>query len=104
VTEIKAGGQAGLYRISFDGSIGEEEKFAAIGGQIEEINNFLAREYRPDLDLKAGLAMAVGALASAGKQAIPASQLEVALLDGNCTGRRFRRLSQAEVSELLQEK
>lgn len=104
VSEIRTDGQAGLYRISFDGSIGEEERFAAIGGQVEEINNLLVKQYRPDLDLKGALALAVAALATAGKQAIPAKQLEVALLDSNYTGRRFRRLSQQEVSELVQER
>jgi proteasome alpha subunit len=104
VSEIRTDGQVGLYRISFDGSIGDEERFAAIGGQVEEINNLLAKQYRPDLDLKGALALAVAALATAGKQAIPAKQLEVALLDSNYTGRRFRRLSQQEVSELVQER
>ena len=104
VSEIRTDGQVGLYRISFDGSIGDEERFAVIGGQVEEINNLLAKQYRPDLDLKGALALAVAALATAGKQAIPAKQLEVALLDSNYTGRRFRRLSQQEVSELVQER
>lgn len=101
VVEVRQGG-AGLYRISFDGSIGEEEGFAAIGGQAEEIKNYLTAHYRPGLDLKEAVTLSTAALEAGTKQPIPAQQLEVALLDRNREGRRFRRVSYPEIRETLQ--
>lgn len=102
VAEALDDGQAGLFRISFDGSIGEEGEFAATGGQAEEIKNHLAANWRPSLDLKGALTLVLSALEAATKQTIPVSHLEVAILDRDRPGRKFRRIPASELGQILQ--
>src|SRR5574337_2033801 len=42
-----------LYRITFDGSIGDEKGFVAIGGQAEELRLYLKDKYEAGLDQQA---------------------------------------------------
>lgn len=102
VAEALDDGQAGLFRISFDGSIGEEGEFAATGGQAEEVKNHLAANWRPSLDLKGALTLVLSALEAATKQTIPVSHLEVAILDRDHPGRKFRRIPASELGQILQ--
>ena len=102
VAEALDDGQAGLYRISFDGSIGEEGDFAATGGQAEEIKNYLAANYRASLDLKGALTLALNALEAAAKQTIAVTRLEVAILDRARQGRKFRRIPPLELAKILE--
>src|SRR5512145_2533354 len=50
-------GEAGdeMYRISFDGSIADEQGYAAIGGQAEELKMFLRDKYKAGLSLTEAL-------------------------------------------------
>jgi proteasome alpha subunit len=63
----------------------------------------LAETWKPGLDLPAVLRLAVEALAGDGGdgQGLPASQLEVAVLDRHRPRRAFRRLTGAALEELL---
>lgn len=101
VAEALDDGRAGLYRISFDGSIGEEGEFAVIGGQAEEIKNHLAASYHSPLDFKGALTLAVNTLEGITKQTIPINHLEVAVLDRKRSGRRFRRIASSELGQIL---
>ncbi len=90
-----------MYRILFDGSIVDERGFAAIGGQAEELKQFLRDKYEPGLSLEGALRLAARALEAAASQKTRAQNLEVAVLERNRTGRKFRRITPAELRALL---
>jgi len=97
-----------LYRITYDGSVGDEPGFVAMGGQADAISNVLRAGHRNDLTLSEALRLSVDALASVGgeggqKRELPASQLEVAVLDRHRSGRVFRRITGAALAGLLGE-
>ncbi len=85
-----------LYRIAFDGSIGDEKGFAAIGGQAEELRLYLKDKYEAGLDRKGALRLATQALEAATGAKVKPQSLEVAILERGRAGRKFRRLSQEE--------
>ncbi|HSY15393.1 MAG TPA: proteasome subunit alpha [Jatrophihabitantaceae bacterium] len=94
-----------LYRLSYDGTIVDEPEFLVMGGQAEALTSELRQSYQPHLPLAAALAVAVRSLGSVGgngsPRVLPAGQLEVAVLDRNRAGRRFKRIDGAALMELL---
>ncbi len=91
-----------MYRISFDGSIFDERGFAAIGGRSEALQVFLKDRYKADNpSLKDALSICVNSLESVTNQKVSLEGLEVAVLDRNRTGRKFRRMSPAESRQIL---
>jgi proteasome alpha subunit len=90
-----------LYRIAFDGSIGDEKGFAAIGGQAEELRFYLKDKYEHGLDREGALRLAMRALEAATSAKVKPQNLEVAILERGRAGRKFRRLSQDEVQAIL---
>jgi proteasome alpha subunit len=91
-----------MYRISFDGSIIDEKHFAVIGGRAEAVQTVL-KEKSPNRlpSLGAALVLCVSALEQTANQKLQPEGLEVAVLDRNRAGRKFRRLSVADVRQLL---
>ena len=97
-----------LYRITYDGSVGDEHGFVAMGGQTEPISAMLKQGHRDDLGLGEALTLAVQALGSVGGEGgaprqLGAGQLEVAVLDRRRTGRAFRRITGLALTSLLPE-
>ena len=92
-----------IYRIQFDGSISDHERYCVIGGAAEEINGFLGEEYRPDMPLGDALRLGRGALQRAGDGGVSVEpeNLEACLLDRTLRGRKFRRLSADTILEFL---
>jgi proteasome alpha subunit len=90
-----------LYRIAFDGSIGDEKGFAAIGGQAEELRLYLKDKYEDGLDQTGALRLAPRALEAATSAKVKPENLEVAILERGRTGRTFRRLSHGELQAIL---
>ncbi len=90
-----------LYRIAFDGSIADEKGYATIGGQAEELKLFLRDKYRDGLGLEEALHLSRRALEAAASQKVKAANLEVALLERERVGRRFRRIAPAELGGLM---
>ena len=91
-----------LYRIAFDGSIADEKGYATIGGQAEELKLFLRDKYRDDLSLEEALRLSNRSLEAAASQKVKAANLEVAVLERERAGRRFRRLPLAEIQGLME--
>ncbi|MBI3122546.1 MAG: proteasome subunit alpha [candidate division NC10 bacterium] len=91
-----------LYRIAFDGSIMDEKGYATIGGQAEELKLFLRDKYRDGLGLEEALRLATRALEAATSQKVKAAILEVAVLERDRAGRKFRRIPQAELQDLME--
>ncbi len=95
-----------IYRLTYDGTIVDEPEFLAMGGLADSLTSEVRAGFAPGLPLREALAVAVGALGSAGgadgaPRALPAGQLEVAVLDRNRGKRKFRRITGAALTELL---
>ena len=94
-----------LYRLSYDGTIVDEPEFLVMGGQAEAVTTALRQTFQPRLPLGEALTVAVHALGSVGghgtARALPASQLEVAVLDRGRPIRKFRRIAGPTVTALL---
>jgi proteasome alpha subunit len=90
-----------IYRISFDGSIIDEQGFTAIGGRSEAVAIFLKERYRERLTLRAALKLCADALENTTGQTVKPQNLEVAVLDRNRLGRKFRRLTQEEIDGFI---
>ena len=92
-----------MYRVLYDGSLQDEQGVVAMGGHAEALMQSMQSGYQPGLDLGAALRLGGEALAAADpERPLRAEGLEVALLDRARPRRAFRRLSDAEVEELLQ--
>jgi proteasome alpha subunit len=96
-----------LYRLTYDGSVGDEPGYVAMGGQAEAIATVLKDGHTEDMALADALALGVKALASIGGEAgaprqIAANQLEVAVLDRRRQGRAFRRIVGRALATLLE--
>ncbi|MEJ7649572.1 MAG: proteasome subunit alpha [Nakamurella sp.] len=93
-----------LYRITYDGSIFDEPKFAVMGGVTEPVATSLTASWTQGWDLTTALRACVAALGSAAdgsSREIPAELLEVAVLDRRLSGRTFRRVHGAALDALL---
>ncbi len=94
-----------MYRLTFDGSVADEQGYVAMGGQAEEISAALAEAWEAGLSLRDALASAVAALAAGATDRDPPgpAQLEAAVLERERPRRAFRRLPTARLAELLGE-
>ena len=94
-----------IYRLTYDGSVGDEQGFIAMGGAGEHITGGLQRRWRPGMNLGDALGLAVELLCqdpSGGPaRTLTATQLEVAVLDRARPRRTFRRLAGPLLDALL---
>jgi proteasome alpha subunit len=98
-----------IYRLTYDGSVSDEQGFVAMGGQADTVAQSLREHHRSDAPLTEALAAAVRALeaGTAGQpnggaeRKLSASTLEVAVLERDRPRRCFRRITGAALSALL---
>lgn len=106
-----------LYRLTFDGSIADEHGFIAMGGQAEQVREVLDGRWDAHASYADAVQLAVEALSadrradvdeagSSDSHMLAAGLLEVAVLDREPltergTRRAFRRLSDAQVEDLV---
>lgn len=93
-------GEDQIFHILYDGTVVDEDRFTALGGEAEAITGRLARAYRADWPLAEALTASVSALRGQERPLTP-HELEVAVLDRANGRRAFRRVLEAEVSDLL---
>ncbi len=96
-----------LYRITYDGQAQEEQGFLAMGGQTDVLSKLLREKHTADMSLTDAVQLAVEAVASVGGEGgkprtIDPNQLEVAVLDRVRPGRKFRRITGAALTPLLE--
>lgn len=89
-----------LFHIRYDGSVTDEDGFAALGGEADAIRERLSEGHSFDIELGAALKLASSSL-SGPDRTIEDDQLEVAVLDRLGDGRCFRRLENGEITTLL---
>jgi proteasome alpha subunit len=92
-----------LYRLTYDGSVADEQGMVVMGGSAEAIGTALQAGHRADIPLDEGLRLAVSSIANAESEPreIPAESLEVAVLERHRPRRTFRRLSDPQVVQAL---
>ena len=96
-----------IYRLTYDGSVADEDSYAVMGGSAEVIAEVVGRGFEPGLSLAAATKLAVGALsADGGPNATPrqlgVDALEVAILDrSRALPRKFRRITGDRLAALL---
>lgn len=95
-------GQNELYRIAFDGTIFHERMLVAIGGRSDQLLTSLRRDIGSELpDFKMALTRCIRAFESVSEQKVALDALEVAVLDRERVGRKFRRISSTESTALM---
>jgi proteasome alpha subunit len=90
-----------LFHILFDGSVGDEQGFVAMGGRSEELSENLKVGYVEGLSLEGAVQLAASALAKAEEKAVESSNLEAAVLDRTRGRRKFRRLRDTELASMV---
>jgi len=91
-----------IYRLSYDGSVADEQGFAAMGGSADIVQEILAAQWKSDLSTEDALKLAISALRQNEAKEIIPSDLEVALLDRTRSStRKFVRLSFQNIDSLL---
>jgi proteasome alpha subunit len=93
-----------IFRLTYDGQVADEQDFAAMGGDAESVATYLKEHYAQGQPLADAVRLAVKALGRSenDERAIPPGDLEVAVLDRTRTQpRKFRRLSEAELTSIL---
>lgn len=103
VVQVGAGDHPNeIYRISFDGSIIDEKHYAVIGGKAEAVQAVLKdKSVGQAAALESALSVCVSALEQTANLKLSPEGLEVAVLDRNRPGRKFRRLPVADIRRLL---
>jgi len=91
-----------IYRLSYDGSVADEQGFAAMGGSAEIVQEILASQWKSNLSTEAALKLAISALRQNESKEIVSTDLEVAVLDRTRSStRKFVRLSFQNIDSLL---
>jgi proteasome alpha subunit len=95
-----------LYRLTYDGSVADEQGYVAMGGNAEAVATKMQQGHREGLELGDALRLGVDSLSTADgdQRTLTAQQLEVAVLDRTRPRRKFRRLSDTQLGQLLGEK
>src|SRR3712207_4771130 len=93
-----------IYRLTYDGQVADEQKFAAMGGSAETVTTHLREHYQPGMALTEAITLAVEALGhhESGSRVIPVESLELAVLDRTRTQqRKFKRFTDPELEAVL---
>jgi proteasome alpha subunit len=94
-----------IYRLTYEGSVVDEHGYAVMGGAADLVSRHLSESYREGMSFEDATRLAVDALgrdnASGEVRQLTTEALEVAVLDRNRMRRKFKRISQANLRELL---
>ncbi|MER3452279.1 MAG: proteasome subunit alpha [Acidimicrobiia bacterium] len=94
------GAEDQLFHIMYDGTVVDEKDFSVLGGDADAIADRLRETFRPGMTLAEAVRAAVAALAGPDRTLTP-RELEVAVLARSNGRRAFRRISEAELEQLL---
>jgi proteasome alpha subunit len=91
-----------LFHILYDGSVTDEKGHVAMGGRSDELAGHLRDEYKEGLALEDAVRVATTALSKVEESSVEAENLEAAVLDRTRGRRKFRRLTDQELSGIVQ--
>ena len=98
-----------LYRLTFDGSIADENGFVVMGGLVDQISDVVSGAWEAELSLAGAMQLALRALATNKEvEELPATAVEAAVLyraseSSRGSRRAFRRLLPDDMTRLLTE-
>lgn len=91
-----------LFHILFDGSVTDRTGWVAMGGQAEALGTYLKDKFPKKVPtLKEALKLGLAALTTVEGRDISPEVLEAAVLDRTRGRRKFKRLTDAELTKLL---
>jgi proteasome alpha subunit len=94
-----------IYRLTYEGSVVDEHGYAVMGGAADLVSRHLSESYREGMSFEDATRLAVDALgrdnASGEVRQLTTDALEVAVLDRSRMRRKFKRIPQANLRELL---
>jgi proteasome alpha subunit len=96
---VEVGRESGgdtIFRVSYDGTLYDDEGYSAIGGSAEALMTALGERFVPDRPLAEAIALAQEVCLSVADESGPVGW-EGAVLDRTLGRRTFRRLSAAEL-------
>lgn len=96
--------QNSLYRVTFDGFISDHADYCVIGGNVGDVETFLAANYQEGLSAGGAIQLGQKALDSASEKGSNLNEktLEVCILDRSRPGRKFTRVPVEEVQRMLE--
>jgi proteasome alpha subunit len=101
VAEVGINGESNrLFKVTYDGTLYDERRFCAIGGQADILTSTLAERYKEPADLTATIRMVAGAFGQVEQREIEG--WEAAVLDRSRERRTFLRLTQEEIGGALE--
>jgi proteasome alpha subunit len=101
VAEVGArAGEDQMFHVNYDGTIVDEDHFAVLGGDADAISQRLESSWHEGLSLGDAIRVAVAALAGPDRT-LAAGDLEVGLLARSNGRRAFRRLTDADLEQVL---
>ncbi len=92
-----------LFHILFDGSVADQSGYVGMGGRSDDLNTRLRDAYKPDLPAAEAARIAVRTLSEAEERPIEVGNLEAAVLDRTRGRRKFRRMGDPELAQILQD-
>ena len=101
-----------IYRLTYDGQVADEHRFAVMGGAADTVATYLKEHYSEGATLAEAARVAVAALGHSANdkgvsedRVIPEEDLEVAVLDRTRTQpRKFSRIRPTRLADLLGER
>ncbi|MDP9823023.1 proteasome subunit alpha [Nocardioides massiliensis] len=93
-----------IYRLTYDGQVYDEHRFAVMGGTHDKVDSYLTEHYREQMSLADAVRLGVDALGhdDEAPRTIPLTDLEVAVLDRSRTQKRkFKRMLPSTLESLL---
>lgn len=93
-----------IFRLTYDGQVADEHRFAVMGGAAESVASYLAERYTEGASFQDALTLAVAALghSETADRSIAVGDLEVAVLDRTRTQpRKFVRVREEALARLL---
>jgi proteasome alpha subunit len=90
-----------LFHILFDGSVADEPGCVAMGGRSDDLTSHLRAAFREGLELADAVRLGAQSLVAVEEKPVEVPNLEVSVLDRNRGRRKFRRLTDEELGEIL---
>jgi proteasome alpha subunit len=92
-----------IFDIKYDGTVTDVRGAVAMGGRAEELTTRLKERYQEGGSMLDGVRLAATSISELEDRPLPADEIEAAVLDRSRDRRKFRRLTDDEVSSALAE-